>query len=458
MKDASRKIIGILVVVSLSIPAMAAEYVQGEVIVKFKASQGAAGSMMMGEESRALTIAVDDTEAAISDLQGRSDVEYVEPNYIIEAESVPADWPYTGTQWSDTNLPAAWTFLDSSVHGELVTIAVVDSGVDAGHPDLQDVIISGYDYANGDDDPEDDAGHGTRVCGIIGAMGGNSVYPAGTAGVAWNTDIQIMPVKFMKKDADGDTTGTLSNAIDAIYYAVNHGADIINASWGFSSYSRALEDAIIYARDHGVLFVSSAGNNAQDNDANAHYPSNYNTDNVIAVAAMDSAGDISSFSNYGLNNVDLAAPGEGLKSTNMGGGYVSGISGTSYASPFVAAIAAMVKSQSPDMSCQTLRNIVINSVTKEDGYKFNSIASNGCVNAYQALLAEESLDSSAKETSTSSQTQDASSAPAASGEGGGGGGGGCLIDSCQNPGSALFLLAVTLLAVLFRMPRTRLLG
>jgi subtilisin family serine protease len=454
MKDATRSIVGILAVIFLSVPAMASDYKEGEVIVKFKAPQGAARSMIMGEESRAVTIAVDDTETAISEMQNRADVEYVEPNYIIKAESIPSDWPYSATQWGDVALPEAWDFMESAGSVQAVIIAVVDSGVDMDHPDLRDILVGGYDFANDDSVPEDDAGHGTRVCGIIGALGNNG----GVAGVAWNTDIEIMPVKFMKKDQSGDTTGSLSDAVNSIYYAVDNGADIINASWGFSSYSRSLEEAIRYARDHGVLFVTSAGNSGQDNDANAHYPSNYSLDNIIAVAAMNSSGDLSTFSNYGLNSVDIAAPGEGMKSTDMGGGYVSWISGTSYASPFVAAVAAMVKSQSPEMSCQSLRNIVISSATKEDGYRFDSIASNGCVNAKQALLAEESLDSSSKETGSTSQTQNTASSPAPSGEGGGGGGGGCLIDSCQNPGSALTLLVIMILAVLFRMPRVRRLG
>ncbi len=453
MKDATRTIIGILVGLSFSFPAFATDFIPGEVIVKFKAPASHAHSAVSAEESRAITVAVEDTESAISELNERADVEYVEPNYIIEAEAVPNDWPYAETVWADVELPGAWDFISGSESGQKVTIAVIDSGVDLDHPDLQSSLITGYDYANNDSSPEDDTGHGTRVCGIIGALGDNGT---GVAGLIWNIDSEIMPVKFMKNN-DGKTTGTLSDAINSIYYAVDHGADIINASWGFYSYSRSLEDAVRYAMDNGVLFIASAGNKGQDNDLNEHYPSNYPLENVIAVAAMSSSGDLASFSNYGLQSVHIAAPGVGLSSTDNNGGYVSWISGTSYAAPFVAGIAAMVRSQSPDISYGEVRDIIISTVTKESGYRFNYVASGGCINAYQALLAEQELDVAARDSAPAPSQQTSSSDTAASGEGGGGGGG-CMIDSSRNTGSALSLLAFIIFAVAFRMPRYRHLG
>lgn len=452
MKDATRAMIAILIGASVSFPAFATDFIPGEVIVKFKAPVSRTHSAMVAEETRAITVAVEDTEAAVSELQNRQDVEYVEPNYIIEAESVPSDWPYAETLWSDVELPGAWDFLSSSSSGHKVTIAIIDSGVRLDHPDLQSILINGYDFANNDSTPEDDTGHGTRVCGIIGALGNNG---AGIAGLVWNIDAEIMPIKFMKNN-DGQTTGSLSDAVNAIYYAVDHGADVINASWGFYSYSRALEDAVRYAGDNGVLFIASAGNKGQDNDLTGHYPSNYPLDNVIAVAAMSSSGDLASFSNYGLNSVDIAAPGVGLSSTDYNGGYASWLSGTSYAAPFVTAIAAMVKSQSPDITCAEMRNILISTVTKKTGYRFDALASGGCVNAYQVLLAEQQLDASSKESAPADQQTETAQAAAAGG--GGGGGGGCLIDSSRNSGSALGLLVFLLFVVAFRMPRFRHLG
>ncbi len=171
MKDATRTIIGILVGASLSFPAFATDFIPGEVIVKFKAPIPRSHSVMVAEEARAITVAVEDTEAAVSELKDREDVEYVEPNYVIEAESVPDDWPYAETLWGDVELPGAWDLLSAATPGQKVTIAVIDSGVRLDHPDLQSILINGYDFANNDPTPEDDAGHGTRVCGIIGALG-----------------------------------------------------------------------------------------------------------------------------------------------------------------------------------------------------------------------------------------------------------------------------------------------
>jgi thermitase len=445
MNGTKKKIFGILVGIFVSFPVCAAQYKAGEVIVKYKHSPGMYSSVAGAQSTRALTVAVDDTETALARLQENAEVEYAEPNYIIEAEEVPTDWPYEQTLWADTQLPQAWDLINAAGPGQEVIIAVVDSGVDSDHPDLASILLPGYDFANNDSSPEDDAGHGTRVCGIIGALGNNG----GVAGVAWNIDVHIMPLKFMQL-TDGKTTGNVSDAANSIYYAVDHGADIINASWGFTSYSQALEEAIRYARDHGVLFIASAGNNGKDNDTNAHYPSNYTLDNVIAVAALNSSGELASFSNFGRTSVDIAAPGVGLSSTDMNGGYVSYISGTSFSTPFVAAITAMVKSQDPDISYTALRNLVINSAVTDKGVTIDSIASGGCVDAYQALMAEQTESASNSDAQTGA-SQDTATQAASSG---GGGGGSCLIDASRNPGTPTVILILLTLAVLFRMPRT----
>jgi subtilisin family serine protease len=447
MKRTKGTLIGILAGIILSLPVYATDYVPGELIVKFRSPLGASSAVKGEADEKPVVIAVDDTATALSELQSRDDVEYAEPNYIIEAESIPNDWAYNLDLWADARLPQAWDLLSASGPGQVVVIAVIDSGVDTDHPDLAGILIPGYDYANNDADPEDDSGHGTRVCGIISALGDNGT---GIAGVAWNIDTQIMPLKFMKLSS-GKTTGSVSDAIEAIYDAVDQGADIINASWGFSNYSAALESAIRYARDHGVLFVCSAGNNAKDNDTNDHYPSNYTLDNIIAVAALNSYGELASFSNYGRVSVDVAAPGVGLSSTDLNGGYVSFISGTSFATPFVAAVAAMVKSQNPAFSYKALRSTVINSAIATKAPSIETIASGGCVDAYQALVAEGIEDTSGDTSAGGGQN---GSDQRASSEGGGGGGG-CLIDASKNPGSALMILAFLTLAVLFRMPHTR---
>lgn len=433
----------------VSFPLFATEYVPGEVIVKFRTGEGTVSAMAAQGENRPVTLAVGDTRQALSEIQARDDVEYVEPNYIIEAEAIPMDWPYDLAQWSALELPEAWDYLEASGPGGLVTIAVIDSGVELSHPDLQGILEGGYDFAHSDPTPEDDAGHGTRVCGILGALGDNGF---GIAGVAWNVDIRIMPLKFMTYE-NGRTTGSLSDAVDAIYHAVEHGADIINASWGFSSYSYALSDAIAYAQSHGVMFVCSAGNSGEDNDVVNHYPSNYPFDNLIAVAAMNPSGNLARFSNYGMTSVDLVAPGVGLSTTDLGGGYADWVSGTSYATPFVSAVAAMVKSMSPQAGVRELRSILLGSVAAGEGAGLQDIATGGCINAHQALLAEAEYDPSSGSLTPSLASPGENPQSTASGEGSSGGG--CLIVSSRNPGSGLLLALLFPLTVLSLMPRER---
>jgi len=439
----------VLAVFFCSISSFAADYKPGEIIVKFKPNP-AVQALEGFSDSRPYAVAVDDTVQALSELQNRADVAYAEPNYTIQAEDVPNDWPYGETEWADTGMEAAFDFLTAGPVGATVRIAVVDSGVDADHPELVDVLIPGYDFANRDSDPEDDAGHGTKVCGVIGAKGGNAT---GSAGVAWNTPIEIMPLKFMKL-SDGSTTGYTSDAVDAIYYAVDHGATIINASWGFKSNSSALKEAIQYANDHGVLFVASAGNDGQDNDTVAHYPSNYQVANVIAVAAMNRYDELASFSNYGQYSVHVAAPGSGLKTTDIDGGTSTWASGTSFAAPWVVGVAAMVASQNPSLSLTELRARILKASVMDAAYSEELLLSGGCINAYNALAGIVVHDLEDTDNWTQPQTQNADDGEA-QGEGGGGGGGGCFIHTAHSGSSGLLaLLSLTLLALFRARPHT----
>jgi subtilisin family serine protease len=429
-----------LFVIVSGIPLMASDYRSDQVIVKFKSKNSLSASAMALEDERPMVIAVDNADQAIKELETSDDIEYVEPNYVIEAETVPDDWPYVG-QWSSMGLENAWNLIEENGAGTQVVIAVVDSGVDLTHPELQDVLIPGYDFANDDATPEDDAGHGTRVTGIIGAKGNDSDL---VAGVAWDVNIAIMPLKFMKNN-NGSTTGSLSDAVDAIYYAVDQGAKIINASWGFTSYSRALEDAITYAKNHGVLFIASAGNSGENNDTTAHYPSNYTLDNVIAVAALSSEGVLAAFSNYGTTSVDIAAPGVGITSTSLNGGYVAWASGTSYSTPFVSAVAAMVLSQYPAVDYALAKSIILSTAVKSPSL---AVSSGGSLDAYGALLAGEGQDSSSRSTSTPTESTVAES-------GGGGGGGGCLINVTQTTGNYTGLILFMIVIVIFQVNRRK---
>ncbi len=184
-------------------------------------------------------------------------------------------------------------------------------------------------------DVEDDNGHGTHVTSLIAAAGNNG---SGIAGVAWN--VQIMPVKFL--DSNGE--GTTANAVAAIYYAVNHGARVINASWGGIDYTAPLNDAIAYANAHNVVFVTAAGNDGTDNDVIPSYPASLRLPNELSVAAVDANGQFPSFSNYGPITVDIAAPGVtilGDYPSSLAANGLQVLSGTSMSTAYVSGVAAL---------------------------------------------------------------------------------------------------------------------
>lgn len=219
-----------------------------------------------------------------------------------------------------------------------VIVAVIDSGVDARHPEFEGQLLPGWDvtveppHAGGD---VDGYGHGTHVAGVIGAKAGNGI---GIAGVA--PGCKILPVRIFN-DFGHSTTGA---SAAAVIWAVDHGAKVINASWGSPMPGAAAEAAYQYALDKDVVFVSAVGNSGSNETKN--YPGA--TEGVIGVAATTDIDTWGSFSTWG-DWVDLAAPGEGILSTYptaKGNGYRI-MRGTSMASPLVAGVAALVRSQHP---------------------------------------------------------------------------------------------------------------
>ena len=336
-------------------------------------------------------------------------VEYVEPDFVVHAYKIPND-PRFADQWglnntgqtggkkdADVDAPEAW---DQQTGDASVLVGIVDTGIDFSHPDLSANIWHnpgetgngketngidddgngfvddwrGWDFANSDNNPQDDNGHGTHVAGIIAASGDNG---KGVAGVVWRAS--LVPLKFLA--ADG--SGFVSNAVSAILYAADNGIRILNNSWGGTQYSQALEDAIRYASDHGVLFVAAAGNDGEDNDTSPHYPSNYDLPNLVSVAASDDRDRRASFSNYGDRSVDLAAPGEDIFSTYPGGRY-EWLSGTSMATPFVTGAAALIRSEFPDISMAHLKLRILGSVdylSEWDGI----VATAGRLNVHRAI-------------------------------------------------------------------------
>lgn len=354
-----------------------------------------------------------DAETLAAQYSRMSDlVLYAEPNYEIKLDENSSNQPNDpkfNDQWALNNLGQnggkakadidalkAWLKTRGS---EEIVVAVLDSGVDYTHPDLVSNIWfrpdnvpqykddelgtfndqRGFNGVENAADPMDDNGHGTHCAGIIGAEGDND---EGIAGINWN--VQIMPLKFMGRGG----FGTTKDAIEAINYAVDRkqkgvNVRVINASWGSTMKSKALEDTIRAAGEQGILFVAAAGNNSTDNDKRPHYPSNYNLPNVISVAALDRSDMLTSFSNFGAKTVHIAAPGKDILSTWLGGDYREA-SGTSMAAPQVAGVAALILASEPNLSVEKLRERLLKCIDKIDTLS-GKVENGGRLNAAKAL-------------------------------------------------------------------------
>jgi len=317
---------------------------------------------------------------------------FAEPNYRMHALAVPDDAAYP-TQWHYPliNLPAAW---DMTTGVPEVIVAVIDTGILGGHPDLAGQTVSGYDFirdpgssgdGNGiDPNPEDpgDGGnpgassfHGTHVSGTIGAASNNGI---GVAGVAWNA--RIMPLRVL-----GLNGGTSYDVNQALRYAAglpndsatvpDQRADIINLSLGGGGFSQSEQALYNDVRDAGVIVVAAAGNEASQG---LHYPSSY--DGVISVSAVDIQRHRAPYSNFG-STVDIAAPGGNNGSDFNGDGYPDGVlstggssngfvysflSGTSMASPHVAGVLALMKSVNSDLSPEDIDALLENGDLTDD--------------------------------------------------------------------------------------------
>ena len=345
------------------------------------------------------------------------DVEYAELNYIVSICAIPNDthyplqWPLNntgqdypneeggfthGTADRDIAAPEAW---DMSAGDSKIIVAVVDTGVDYNHRDLQGNMwingseipgngmdddgngyiddIYGYDFANTDSDPIDDEGHGTHCSGTIAARGDNGLD---IAGVCWNA--RIMALKFLGSDGSGYG----SDAVTAFYYAVDNGADVVSNSWGGGDYMQSMQDAIDYAHSQGVIMVAAAGNDSSDSP---EYPAYY--EHMIAVAATDSDDNKASFSNYG-NWVDIAAPGvdilslraEGTSSGTVHDDYTAIASGTSMACPHVAAACVLLLSANPLLKCDEIYGILMETA---DPVSPGICLSDGRLNLLNSMLA-----------------------------------------------------------------------
>jgi subtilisin family serine protease len=323
----------------------------------------------------------------------------------------------TATAGVDVDAADAWAAFDGGERD--VVIALIDTGVDASHEDLQGVLWTntgeiagngldddgnGYvDDVNGWDFYDDaasasiteDDDHGTHCAGVMAATGDNAT---GVAGLINDTSrISIMSLKAL---GGSEGSGTTADIIEAIEYADANGANIVNLSLGGSRFDYALYTAM---KNSGMLFVVAAGNDGADIDDTATYPACFPLDNLIAVASVGCDGTLSSFSNYGTDNVDLAAPGSYILSTTTDDSY-SYMSGTSMAAPLVTAAAAMVYAADADATLLQVRQALLSSVTALDS--LDGVSSGGMLNVAAALA----LDASALSV-TETDASETGSAP-----------------------------------------------
>lgn len=317
------------------------EYVAGQLIVKFVGGPNPQSNAFLNKlgvrvikasafrGSQLITLPAGMSIKKATDyFRSLSSVEYAEPNGIVHTTIVPNDTNYN--QQYGMKKISAETGWDLEKGSAAVTIAIVDTGVDMNHLDLQGKFVGGWNTITNSAGGQDDNGHGTHCAGIAAAVTNNS---RGVAGVAWNC--KIMPVKVLNSGG----SGTWLDVAEGVDWASQHGAKVISMSLGGSGGSVELQNAVANAWNNGVIVSCAAGNNGSNS---VFYPAGY--PQAIAVGATDQNDNKAGFSNYGTSWVDVAAPGVSVYSTYLGGGYTT-LDGTSMACPHVSGLAGLVWSR-----------------------------------------------------------------------------------------------------------------
>ena len=445
-------------------------YVDGEVLVRYETGLVAAvrdglppGYHMEVVSSGVARVTLDKdrpVEEAIAELGAHPGIAHVQPNYIKRIQQRPDNARFN-VQWgmdnqgqlipdgnnqfvrgvadADIDAPEAW---DMTTGDRNILIAVIDTGIDRQHPDLNPNLwqnpgeavngvdddgngyvddFYGWDFAQDDNLPDDGNGHGTYMSSIIGARGHGAIQ---VAGLNWQVSLMVLGA------FDNQGASKTSTIVEAIRYAVDNGADIINASYGAMgganqgslAFDRLEYDAYDYARQNGVLVIAAACNQGKDNDRSTScVPASYDLGNIIAVAATDQSDRLADFSNFGSNSVDLAAPGVNIAASlwdNYEVGTVTIIDGTSIASAFVSGAAGLVLARARDLgktlSADGLRDLILDNVDPLPSELGGRIATGGRLNVANSVAAVESIQNTQQNDNAGNGATGARKQPGAS--------------------------------------------
>eukprot|EP00917_Polyrhabdina_sp_WS-2016_P000341 GHVP01000728.1.p1 GENE.GHVP01000728.1~~GHVP01000728.1.p1 ORF type:complete len:977 (-),score=209.44 GHVP01000728.1:1341-4271(-) len=325
-----------------------------------------------------------------------------------EIKFVEVDVPIGGDSWTPPNdemireqwalayidIVKAWKIDNGLETPKPMVVLVSDTGVEYTHPDLKNRMwineaeakgqegvdddgngfiddIHGWNFHDNNNNPMDDNGHGTHIAGIIAAEPNNEI---GISGIHWGA--RILPCKCM----GADNKGLLSNCAKCLDYGLMMGVDLSSNSYGSDTPLAMMEEMIGISARLDKPFISSAGNRGENIDAKPRYPSSYQMDNQISVASIDEDGSFSSWSNYGPNTVDIAAPGSYILSTYKGNSWAAML-GTSVACPVIAGAVALLKSAVPSLTTHQIKNIL----SKTTQSTLDEVSWGGAIDLGQAL-------------------------------------------------------------------------
>ena len=371
-------------VISISVTNVLAappiEWVEGQIIVKPRAglsdaqfakilnkAKGRSVSKLQQINAHIVQVPPQAEDAVIRALSHNPNIDYAEKDRLVAPNAITPDDPKYASQWHLPKIqaPDAW----GSTAGEGITVAILDTGVEASHPDLVSNLVPGWNVVSNNSDTSPVMWHGTGVAGTVAATGNNAT---GVASVAWNA--RIMPIRITDRT---DGVASWSAMANGFLWAADHGADVANLSYGLSTDSSTINNAAQYLRNKGGLAVAAAGNNNTDRGfADNPY--------LITVSATTSGDGRASYSNYG-DNIDVAAPGSSIYTTYTNGGYKSA-SGTSFASPATAGVVALIMAANPGLSPDEVEGILESSAMDLGDAGWDPLFGHGRVNAGDAVL------------------------------------------------------------------------